>query len=446
MSPRPPSLSTQLTRTLLATLGGLWLLLAAGSAWQARTEINEGMDSSLVDTAQRLLDLAMHDLQRHEASDQGAVQRVAPAQVADDLMYQIVDARGRLLLRSADAPEQALAVPRARGFVDLPAWRVYTERHAQQPVYIHVADSLAHRRDAWFETTLWLLLPVLGVLPLLGWLVHLVTRRGLAPLAELAAQIGQRDGQDLRPIPTTVQPRELQIITRSTNHLLQRLGDALDSERALAASAAHELRTPLAAARLRLHAMLGMALPAAARTEAEQALASLMQLNRRAEKLLQMSRAESGAALGRTRVHLGELAGTVAQEFWADPALLDRLRLHTPSDADVVALGDFDTVGIVVRNLVENAVRHAPNGAIDIVVEAPARLTVRDAGPGVAASSLQAIAQRHVKRSRDATGYGLGLSIVASIVERHGGTLVLHSPPPGRASGFEAVIELRAAD
>ena len=52
-----------------------------------------------------------------------------------------------------------------------------------QGIQFPLADSLAHRRDAWFETTLWLLLQVLGVLPLLGWLVHLVTRRGLAPLA-----------------------------------------------------------------------------------------------------------------------------------------------------------------------------------------------------------------------------------------------------------------------
>ncbi|WP_442975443.1 histidine kinase dimerization/phospho-acceptor domain-containing protein, partial [Salmonella enterica] len=90
---------------------------------------------------------------------------------------------------------------------------------------------------------------------------------------------------------------ELQSIADNTNHLLQRLASALDTERAMAADAAHELRTPLATTRLRLQGLLAHPLPEVSRQELRQALEALERLSRRTEKLLQLSRAESGAAL-----------------------------------------------------------------------------------------------------------------------------------------------------
>ena len=444
-------MAAYLTRMLLWTIGSAWLLMAAGSAWQARSEINEGMDSTLADTAHRLLDLAMHDLEPALAAAPGRTLATLVQRAASDVhdgdaqVYQVVDTTGRVLLRSQDAPESPLPVALAAGFTDLPEWRVYALKHAERPVYILVGDSLEHRREAQFETALWMLVPMIAVLPLLAWLVHVVTRRGLQPLHQLAGQIRRRGGQDLSPIVATALPLELQTITDSTNHLLQRLGEALKTERALAANAAHELRTPLATTRLRLHTLLGMDLAPAAKAEAEQALASLIQLNRRAEKLLQLSRAESGAALGSDPVNLGELAGAVAQEFWADASLLQRVHLQVPADEDVVALGDFDALAIALRNLVENALRHGAPGEVQIVVEPPAVLRVRDSGPGVPAGSLDLIRQRHVKHTRDSPGFGVGLSIVGTIVERHGGELVLASPPQGQAHGFEAVLRLRQA-
>ncbi len=93
-------------------------------------------------------------------------------------------------------------------------------------------------------------------------------------------------------------------------------------ERALAANAAHELRTPLAAARLRLQTALEHDLQ---RNDVQAALDALRTLSHRTEKLLQLSRAESGASLARTRVDLVQLAGTVAQEFWQDPQRAERL-------------------------------------------------------------------------------------------------------------------------
>ena len=101
---------------------------------------------------------------------------------------------------------------------------------------------------------------------------------------------------------------------------------------------------------------------------------------------------------------------------------------------------------LAVINLIDNALKYSASGRVvrvcasrdgeDVVVR------VVDRGPGVPAEQLATLRERHVRHARDQAGYGLGLSIASSIVARHGGVLALSSPPPGRARGFEARIEL----
>lgn len=450
MSLAQPSLTRRLTRSLLWAIALAWTVVACSSAWYAQVEINENMDAALVDSGHRLLGMALHELTplaNPHAAPTDKVQRGDTALADDYLAYQVVDSAGRVLLRSQDAPATPWVAGQRNGFTTLPLWRVYTYQHPEQPLAIQVADTLAHRKEAQWEITLWLLVPVVAVLPVLALWIPWTIRRQLAPLQHISTQIGLRSGHNLAAIPGTALPAELQTITNSMNRLLARLADALDTERALAANAAHELRTPLATTVLRLHALLDLPLQPPARLEARRALDSLNQLNRRAEKLLQMSRAESAAALTDAQVNLVSLAGTVAQEFWAQAGLLDRLHLHVPQEQeeqDVQARGDFDALAIVLRNLVENALRYSDGSAVHITVEAPATLRVRDLGPGLPPEMLERVRHRHVKNTPNAAGYGLGMSIVTTIVERHQGRLELASPPPGQAHGFEAVVRLPA--
>ena len=137
-------------------------------------------------------------------------------------------------------------------------------------------------------------------------------------------------------------------------------------------------------------------------------------------------------------------ASRVAQEFWQDARVNERLSLKVP-DADApLVLGDVDALAIALRNLVENALRYG-RGRVVVEVMAPATLAVRDFGPGVGSAQLRTLQQRHVRHSADRAGYGLGLSIVNTIVEKHGARLELYSPPPGAATGFEARIVLDKA-
>jgi two-component system, OmpR family, sensor kinase len=462
----PHSLSGALTRALLPWIAMLWVATSAAVGWYMQHELTEQLDAGLVESAERLLDLAAHDARNHQHPSErdGTLYRLEvphsnlSGTKHDVLLYQVVNDRNELLLRSADAPLSALPIPLTTGFFNTPTLRTYTLAHPTLPMFIHVGDPLAHRSAARTETLVGLLVPLLVILPLLGLLIRAVTQRVLAPAGLLATELQQRDGHYLAPLPGQGLPVELQTMVDSANHLLHRLSDALDTERALAANAAHELRTPLAAVRLNLQTALCHVPGGAAHADIQNALQSLDRLSRRCEKLLQLSRAESGAGLAQDRVNLGQVAAAVAQEFWADTALLQRLQLVLPEDDDVWVRGDFDALAIALRNLIENAVRYAPEGPIVLEVALPATCSVRDGGPGLRSEQIAQLQQRHQRnglgqhlartgpgaRTVHRPGYGLGLSIVTTIVERQGGRCSLQSPPPGKAHGLQASLHLRA--
>ena len=441
---RGDTLAGRLTRTLIVWVGGVWLVCVLGVVWYVDREINHNFDNELLEVAHRVFDAALHEYEKLSPGPASGRPLIAPPQLFPDdaARYQLVDGGGRVLLRAAEVPSDAFDVPLAPGFANAAAWRICTVRHPTRSMFFQVADPLAERREALNRTLVGLIVPLGAVLPLLALLLRQIARRELRVLEQLESEIGLRSGIDLRPIALPGLPRELRSVGDHVNRLLERLAHALDTERALAANAAHELRTPLAAVRLRLQTAVEHDLR---RQDVQAALDALQSLAHRTEKLLQLSRAESGASLARTPVDLLRLAGTVAQEYWQDSRVRQRLELKVPESEPPQALGDFDALAIALRNLIENALKYGGGGRVELDVTPEGALAVRDFGPGVDAGRLRTLQQRHVRHSADRTGYGLGLSIVATIVAKHGARLVLASPPAGAASGFEARIVLQPA-
>ena len=444
------SLAQRLNRSLLLPLALIWTLAAAGSAWRAQAEVSRLLDAALIESAQRLLEIATHELSEHEVPlDELTLSKVSPPLPTgpivedDNLLYQVLSNRGHMLIRSSDAPKVEFAVPMVDGFFDTLDWRVYTLKHPVLPIRIHIASLRSYKQQLQVSSVLWVLLPLLAMLPLIAWMTHWIAARGLAPVRELALQIRERTEHDLRPVSLEPLPTELASVGESTNYLMQRLGNALHTERALASNAAHELRTPLATVRLRLQNALSHPLTVAAREEVSFAVDALDQLSRRTDKLLQLSRAEAGASMAREPVYLAHVAYEVVQQFWADPVALDRLQLSLPENEDAMAQGDFDALAIALRNLIENALRHGGSGRVTVSVEAPATLRVTDDGPGVSPKQLALLRNRHVRHSQETSGYGLGMSIVTTLMERQRGELILASPPPGQTHGFQATLRLQ---
>lgn len=433
------TLAGRLTRTLILWVGGVWLLCVLAVVWYVDREINHNFDRELIELSHRMFDLALRELDKHGLEPTPSEPLIAPRQLFSDdaVRYQLVDGGERVLLRAAEAPADAFDVPLAPGFANAGAWRTYTVQHPSRDLFFQVADPLRERRQALNRTLIGLIVPLVAVLPLLALLLRNIARRELRVLKQLESEIALRSGIDLRPIDLPGLPRELRSVGDHVNRLLERLAHALDVERALAANAAHELRTPLAAVRLRLATAVEHELR---REDVQAALDALQALSHRTEKLLQLSRAESSASL--TPVDLLRLAGTVAQEYWQDSRVRQRLDLKVPESEPPQALGDFDALAIALRNLIENALKYGGGGRVELEVTSEGALVVRDFGPGVDAERLHTLQERHVRHSANRSGYGLGMSIVATIVQKHGAQLRLASPPPGAASGFEARIEL----
>ena len=226
------------------------------------------------------------------------------------------------------------------------------------------------------------------------------------------------------------------------------------------ANVSHELRTPLAEVRLRLHTAIAQATQRSSSTDTaepacvpladvQNALQSLETLSHRTERLLQLSRAEGGDRAHFAPVNLVHLAEQVAQEFWQNSQdAQKRLDCITPPTQDAVWVsGDIDSLAIALRNLIDNALKHS---TADVIVEVqgtphPA-LIVTDSGTGLGAAEIERILERHVRFDRQRIGYGLGMSIIQTIAQKHHAQLTLISPPSTLPHGLQARIVFQPAN
>lgn len=438
----PRSLADRLARTLTAWVAVAWLGVLIGVVWYVDREINHDFDSEMTESAHRMIDIAVRDYEHETREGRRPPLPVIgrePLIEDDAVIYQLVDDQGRVLMRSRETPPDRFRVKLRTGFEDVPPWRIYTVAHPGAPLFLHLADPLAERARHRWQTLVGLALPLLALLPLFAWGLRRIARRELRGVEQLGEQIGERGGADLSPLELAGLPTELASVGEHVNRLLTRLGEALDAERALAANAAHELRTPLTAARLRLQSALDGEL---AREDIEAASSALERLVHRCEKLLQLSRAESAAASTRAAVDLVRLVLVVTDEMADSDRRAARIGIVL-DDGIRMAAGDADTLAIALRNLLENALRHAGGTRVEVRIEAPCTLVVSDAGAGVAPEALATLRDRHVRAGAERAGYGLGLSIVGSIAARHDAQLELVSPRPGSSGGFVARLVLQ---
>jgi two-component system, OmpR family, sensor histidine kinase QseC len=275
-----------------------------------------------------------------------------------------------------------------------------------------------------------LIAPALFGLPLLGAWIWLATRRALQPLNAVAAQIATRQPERLHALAPASAPEEIRPLVEAINDLFGRVELALESERRFTADAAHELRTPLAA----LVTQAQVALRARDAEERQHAIEQLVAGSRRAarlvDQLLTLARLDPDAARPTDAVKLDRLAEEVCAAHGGQ-ALLKNIVLELDA-VPVTVTGNADMLLVLLRNLVDNALRYTPPGGRVTVAVAPGRLSVTDSGPGIPVAERQRVFDRfHRLAGQDTEGSGLGLSIVARIAEMHGATITLDSGEDG---------------
>ena len=293
-------------------------------------------------------------------------------------------------------------------------------------------------------------IPLILLLPVMIAFVAWIVRRGLLPLRDVIAEVQRRDERSLAPLATDNLPEEIKPLAAELNRLLARLQEAFAVQRAFIADAAHELRSPLTALRLQLQ-LLDRAPDDAARRAAREHLgAAVERAIHLVEQLLTLARSDPGETAG--DFELVDLAAVAAQALTDTHVLAEagHIDLSLEHEGDVPVRGDREALRMLVRNLVDNAVRYTPpGGSVQVrchTAAAAALLEVIDTGPGIAEADQSRIfeefQQVDVSSTRRKGGTGLGLAIARRIIEMHGGTISLVSEL-GAGSTFHIVLPVR---
>ncbi|BCZ81750.1 hypothetical protein PTKU64_54250 [Paraburkholderia terrae] len=341
------------------------------------------------------------------------------------------------------AQAAGLVIPAAMddGFHDLngdgQTWRVNI-RTLRSGERIAVAEPSALRDEIAQDGAMRTLVPMLLLLPGLFVVIVVIVRTKLAPLTRLASVVDRQTETSLEPLPEDGITNEVLPFVRSINRLIARLKDAISHQRRFVASAAHELRSPLAALSLQAGNLGATITSPEARERLMAFQAGLRRTQRLVEQLLALARSEQGAPEQPAAISLRAMATEVINATIGLAREKD-IDLGFERFDELDAVVDVSSVTVVLRNLVDNAVRYTPaGGKVDVsVVQAGGEVMfeVADSGPGIPDAELERVLEPFYRLDHSiASGSGLGLSIVSEIARRTGGRLMLENV----AGGFRA--------
>lgn len=367
----------------------------------------------------------------------------------DDMVVQMWSPDGVQMFHSvsrARLPQRAVlgfSNVRSNGTV----YRVFSIQSDNQTV--QVAQDLAVRRNMAGNLALRTLGPIAVMMPILMLVVWWVVSGSLEPVARVRSQVASRQADDLSPVSEAGLPDEVRPLVQELNLLFGRVKTAFDAQQNFVADAAHELRTPLAALRLQAQSLDRAADPEARRVAVARLTSGIDRATRLVEQLLVLARQEATAAAGAAcrPVDLADLARrTVADLAGVAAAKGVDVGVHQADPATVE--GQPDALQILLRNLVDNAIKYTPSGGTaDISVQdegGQVVVRVEDSGPGIPSEERERVFDRFYRvAGSDAAGSGLGLAIIKAIAERHGATLTLGQSE--RLGGLSATVVFKTA-
>jgi two-component system sensor histidine kinase TctE len=446
MTAQPPAqrrLRRELTLRLMSPLLAIVVATAALGTWSAQRLTDSVFDRWLFDAAQSVATLVRFE--------QGQARLDLPPEAERLLLYDEVDrsyfsvSQGeRLLAGSRALPEHGAHERRtAQGRVFQSevagaAVRVVAltrDDGAGHAVSVKVAETLEKRHRLRGELAL-LLLPMALLVLAAAAAIVLAVRHTIRPLEAIAARWNQQSQASLAPIADDDVPRELAPFAQALNGLLARVSAMLEHERQFAATAAHQLRTPLAGLQLGLARAAEAPDLASTRAILGELAHSAQRPARLVQQLLTAGRLgmAGGGPLPLQPTDLVALAQDVGAAH-VDEAVARRLALefdpHVPA---LVVPAHAELLSEALGNLLDNALRYTPAGGRVLIEvdDRPPRVSVSDSGPGIREDERAAVLERF-RRGRDASGdgSGLGLAIVRDIAALNGASLELHDAAGG---------------
>jgi signal transduction histidine kinase len=438
MKSRPRSFNAQLILVIIAVIALCWTVVLGVVLTQFSLNRTSTWDDKLGAIATQLLVTIPADSDFNGGGRPGLKLLAAPDTKHEPLVFQIWIDHSRMVASTPGAPESPLQPDFTDGaastLVQDQKWRVYSASDSTGRVTVQVGNLQSvvdadMRHEAAYALVLATVLLVIA-----GFIMWFVSQSALRPALALGVAMRHRRRFDFTALPLDRLPRELHPLVDSFNHVLKQLDEAIEGERRFIGDAAHELRTPLSA----LQAQAEIALQATNPQDKDVALKKLLVVARRStrlsEQLLDLASINAGAkAPKHVPADLSKLVQHVAQEFEVYASLNQRslfLDVHA-----CTILCDIDEIGILLRNLMHNAMRYTTEGGHVLVRcgyqppegSASTRivyLEVSDNGPGVPVEEREAIFVRfHRVAGTPVRGSGIGLSLVAGIADSHNATI-----------------------
>ncbi|AOF00899.1 sensor protein QseC [Serratia marcescens] len=424
-------------------------------AWvMSRNTINEVFDTQQMLFAKRLATANLGDLLADESArslpkTKKLVHHGKRGEQDDDaLAFAIFDRQGKMLLNDGENGADFLFDEEREGFTDGErkgdddSWRLLWLTSPDGRYRIVVGQEWDYRRDMALGMVTGQLVPWLVTLPVLMLLIALMVGRELRPLRAVAAGLRRRAPDDETPLDARQVPTEVRPLVDALNALFARINALLVRERRFTSDAAHELRSPLAALRVQTEVVQLAGDDAPMREHAlDNLTVGIDRATRLVDQLLTLSRLDSLSDLAELApVDWNELVTmTLAEQDKQAHAAGVTLR-YEQQGTPPARQGQTLLLSLLLRNLLDNAVRYTPKGGVVTVTLSERSLTVEDDGPGVTTEHLARLGERFYRPpGQEQTGSGLGLSIVQRIAGLHGLQVSFANRPAG---GFVARLAL----
>jgi two-component system OmpR family sensor kinase len=346
-----------------------------------------------------------------------------------DFVIQVWTADGLSVFQStahAELPQRAVlgfSTVQARGT----NYRIFSV--ASGTHVIQVAQDMAARREMAGTLALRTVSPMIVMVPLLMLVVWWVVSASLAPVSRVRRQVATRQADDLSELNERDLPDEIQPLVHELNLLFQRLRQAFDAQQNFVADAAHELRSPLAALKLQVQGLRRAADDTGREVAVTRLSAGIDRATRLVEQLLILARQQSTSvgAMKATPIDLAPMAQFALADV-AEAAISRQIDIGLIHAAPCVVMGYEDSLRILIRNLLDNAIKYTPvGGTVNVSIDCSdsrAILTVSDSGPGIASEDHKRVLDRFYRvTGAEGSGSGLGLAIVKTIADLHQATV-----------------------
>ena len=355
--------------------------------------------------------------------------------------FQVWTNQGKLLLHSLD-PLEIPSPPKIDGFSDLQIgsqkWRVFTTFNDKAKIKTMLAEHYDTRNELGHSIAEDDMYIMLLTFPLSGLLIWIIIGRGLGSLARVAKEVSNRAPTNLEPVDLEEVPEEIKPVIDELNKLFYRLDEGFEREKRFASDAAHELRTPLAALKAQAQVALNTDDLAEKNLALKKVIASVNRSTHIVQQLLTMSRLvpEASRINDIDKVNLPKVTREILA-LLAPSALEKQIELEFVHDDNITNFfGNSTAIAILIRNLVDNAIRYCTkNGAVLVRVYQQKEniiLEVKDNGPGIPNELHTRVFERFFRMlGNQSTGSGLGLAIVKQVTELHGGKIELDTPAEG---------------